>query len=130
MLFCVERCHPPPFSVIGSWCAPGIPLVQILTGTCTRRQLDVLFFFNNTFSAAVPDLRLGTACPCCNSGSPVARRWVAAHKNHGELKAQQTFGGSSIFPLNMMLSFLLGLTLCPLCPQTFSPFSPTQLIFI
>lgn len=109
---CVERYHPPPFSVSGSWCAPGIPLVQILAGTCTRGQLDVLFF-NNTLSAAVPGLRLGTACPRCNSGGPVARRWVAAHKNRGALKAQQTFGGGSIFPLNMMLSFLSGLTLCP-----------------
>lgn len=76
------------------------------------------------FSAAVPDLRLGAVCQLHNSGGPAARRWVAAHKNLWKLKALQTFGGGSIFPLNMMLSFLLGFTLCPWCPQTFSPFFP------
>lgn len=75
----VECYHPPQFSLVGSWCASGIPLVQILAGTCTLRELDLLFF-NNMFSTAVPDLRLGTACQLYNSGGPAARRWVAAHK--------------------------------------------------
>jgi hypothetical protein len=40
------------------------------------------FFLNNTFSTAVPDLRLGTARQFSNSGRPAAKRRVAAHKNH------------------------------------------------